>query len=277
METNKILKANVLDIIFDGRNKSYGAYELRKTYNNRLIIALITTISICLLIYGIYEIYKQFATKKTQHVEVRDVKLEEIKTDVPKPPDIPPPPPPKMPEPPKIEMAKFTPPKIVKDEEVKKEDQPPPVEKLENTRIGAVNQEGKKDDGSVPPTEVLSAGTGPVQPSEDYNKVFTKVENPAEFPGGQSEWRRYLGKTLNAEEAIEAGAAPGSYTVKVQFIVDKEGNISDVQSLNDPGFGMAAQAVNVIKKGPKWKPALQNGRNVIFQMVQGITFQIQGE
>ena len=63
----------------------------------------------------------------------------------------------------------------------------------------------------------------------------------------------------------------------MQFIVDRDGNISDVKALNDPGFGTAEEAVRVIKKGPKWKPALQNGRNVIYQAVQGVSFNIQGE
>ena len=63
--------------------------------------------------------------------------------------------------------------------------------------------------------------------------------------------------------------------MRVQFIVDKEGNISDVQALNDPGEGLAGEAVRIIKKGPKWKPAEQNGRKVIYRNIQSITFRLE--
>lgn len=276
METNKILNADILDIIFDNRNKAYGAYELRKTYNKRIIIALIAMIVASLLVI-LGSVIANNWKKKAGPVLVQDVQLEEVKTD-PIKPEIPPPPP-KMPEPPKIEMAKFTPPKVVKDMEVKKEDQPPPVNDLDDKKIGSFNQEGKKDEGVVaPPTDKTSdVATEPAKPAEDYDKLYTKVENPAEFPGGSSAWKRYLEKNLDPDAAINAGATPGLHTVKVQFVVDKEGNISDVQALNDPGFGMADQAVSVIKKGPKWKPALQNGRNVNYRAIQSIGFNIQSE
>ncbi|HPH99154.1 MAG TPA: energy transducer TonB, partial [Chitinophagaceae bacterium] len=122
MEANKILNADVLDIIFDGRNKTYGAYELRRTYNKRLWAALITMASVCLFVV-VGGLIAKNVSKKAGPVIVKDIQLEEIKTD--KPPEVPPPPPPKMPEPPKIEMAKFTPPKIVKDKEVKPDEKPP--------------------------------------------------------------------------------------------------------------------------------------------------------
>ena len=274
MEANKILTADVLDIIFDGRNKTYGAYELRRTYNKRLWTALITMASVCLFVV-VGGLIAKNASKKAGPVIVQDVQLEEIKTE--KPPEVPPPPPPKMPEPPKIEMAKFTPPKIVKDKEVKPDEKPPEVEKLDETKIGTVNQEGEKDKGITAPPVEKPTTTEPVKPVEDYNKVYTKVENPAAFPGGPAAWKRYLESNLRADAVVDAGAPTGILTVRVQFIVDRDGNISDVKALNDPGFGTAEEAVRVIKKGPKWKPALQNGRNVTYQAMQGVSFNIQSE
>jgi protein TonB len=108
---------------------------------------------------------------------------------------------------------------------------------------------------------------------EDYDKVFTKVENPAEFPGGADAWRRYLERNLNYPESAQENGTQG--VVKVQCVVDKEGNISEVQSLNDPGDGLAEEAVRIIKKGPKWKPAEQNGRKVIYRHIQSITFRLE--
>lgn len=274
MDVNKIMSADVLDIIFDGRNKEYGAYDLRKTYKKRMTIALIAMIAFC-LIFILGSIWANGDKNKNNTIVVQDVQLEDIKQEDKKN-EPPPPPPPPAPEPPKVEIARFTPPLIVKDELVKPEDEIKEVKKLEDTKIGTINQEGIKDDGIVTPI-VEDKGTGIVEPKkveEDYDKVFTKVEQPAEFPGGLKEWTRFLERNLNSSIPTDEGAPPGNYTVRVQFIVDKDGNVSQVQALNDPKYGTAEEAVRVIKKGPKWKPAIQNGRKVIYQAVQSITFQV---
>src|SRR5690349_7935987 len=146
MDVNKILSADILDIVFDGRNKDYGAYELRKTYNKRLVTALISVASIFLLIFLTYIIVNNLKSEDDSvAMIVQDVQLEEVKPEEKKDEPPPPPPPPKA-EPPKIEMAKFTPPKIVKDEEVKEDEKPPEQEKLEDVKIALTNQEGIKDE-----------------------------------------------------------------------------------------------------------------------------------
>lgn len=276
MDANKILSANFLDILFDGRNKEYGAYELRKSYNKRLVSALITTGSVLLLFFLGSVLMSVLGKKQNEQLDVaQEVVLEEVKAPEKKPDVPPPPPPPKMPEPPKVEMAKFTPPKIVPDKEVKEDEKPPEVEKVEEAKIGVVNQEGVKDEGVVAPP--VEKGTGevvaPKQDVEDYDKTFTKVEVPAEFPGGLDGWRRYLERNLNYPDAAQENGTQG--VVKVQLVVDKEGGISEVQALNDPGDGLADEAVRIIKKGPKWKPAEQNGRKVTYRFVQTVTFQLQ--
>lgn len=275
MDVNKIMNADFLDILFDGRNKEYGAYELRRSYNKRLTVAITAMILIALMIFLGSVISKEAEKNKKAKMEVQDVKLEEVK-EQPKNEPPPPPPPPKMPEPPKIEIAKFTPPKIVKDEEVKEDEKPPEIDKIEEAKIGTINQEGTKDDGIVAPP-VESKGTGdvvaPKAVEEDYDKVFTKVENPAEFPGGPDAWRRYLERNLQYPDNAQENGTQG--VVRVQFIVDKEGNISEVQALNDPGDGLAEEAVRIIKKGPKWTPAEQNGRKVIYRHIQATTFRLE--
>ena len=82
---------------------------------------------------------------------------------------------------------------------------------------------------------------------------------------------------MNSDIPVQNGAPPGKYTVFVTFIVAKDGAISDVQAENDPGYGTKAEAVRVIQKGPAWKPAVQNGRNVIYRHKQGITFVVSEE
>ncbi len=275
MDVNKILTADFLDLIFDGRNKEYGAYDLRKTYNKRITYALIGTFIICaLLLVG--SIIANTTKKAKAEIIVQDVSLENVQQE--KKPEPPPPPPPPKQEPPKVEITKFTPPKIVKDEEVKEDDEIKEVEKLEDTKIGAINQEGAKDDGIVAPP--VETGTGVVEApkvEEDYDKVFTVVQIAAEFPGGLPAWSKYLERNLNRDLPVENGAPPGKYTVVVSFIVSKDGSISDVVAENDPGYGTKAEAVRVITKGPKWKPAVQNGRNVIYRHKQSITFQVSEE
>lgn len=277
MDINKLQNADFLDILFEGRNKEYGAYELRKTYNRRITIAIAGMFLVCLFFF-LSQILASDKDPNEDKIIVQDVQLEDIKTEEKKPEPPPPPPPPKR-EPPKVEITKFTPPKIVKDEEVK--EPPPPQEKLEETKIGTINQEGLKDEGFVAPP--VEKGTGiveaPKKVEEDYDKVFTKVEKEAKFPGGPEGWRRYLERNLDANVAANDGAPTGNYTVKVQFIVDKSGAISNVQAIEVPKTcpSCGPEAVKVIKKGPKWEPAVQNGRNVIYQAIQFVTFQVAEE
>lgn len=276
MDISKILSADILDIIFEGRNKDYGAYDLRKTYSKRITYALIGTLIICFLaVLG--SVVANSSKKKAVEIVAQDVNLENMKQEEKKPEPPPPPPPPKQ-EPPKVEITKFTPPKIVKDEEVKDKDEIKEVEKMEDTKIGTVNQEGTKDEGIVAPP--VESGTGKVEApkqEEDYDKVFTVVQIPAEFPGGIPAWTKYLERNLNRDLPVNNGAPPGKYTVIVSFIVDKNGGISEVQAENDPGYGTKDEAVRVIKKGPSWKPAVQNGRNVIYRHKQSITFMVSEE
>lgn len=271
MEANKILSSDILDLIFEDRNKAYGAYQLRKTYNKRITIALLITAGVAVAIFLASFVASSMKSDKSE-LEVKDVVLENIQQEEEKKVEPPPPPPPKV-EPPKVEMTKFTPPKIVEDEEVKKEDIPPEVEKLEDTKIDVTSQEGIKDEGlaTPPPDEgkqVVEA------PKEDENKIFEKVEVEAEFPGGLSAWRRFLERNLNAQVPSDAGAPTGSYTVIVKFIVDKSGAVSDVRATTSHGFGMEEEAVRAIRKGPKWTPAIQNGRQVNAYRQQPITFVV---
>lgn len=278
MEINKILNADLLDIIFEGRNKDYGAYELRKTYNRRLYTAMIAMVVLIALLFIGYIVANKISESDKTEMVVQDVQLEEIKQEEKKEEPPPPPPPPK-PEPPKVEMAKFTPPKIVKDEEVKEDEKPPEVEKLEDTKIGSINQEGIKDEGIVAPP-VSDAGKGvieaPKKDEEDYDKTFTKVEIESSYPGGPSAWMRYLNKTFRYPQEAQDNEIQG--TVVVQFIVDKEGNVSDVDAVSGPtNGGLRDEAIRVIKKSGKWEPAVQNGRKVKSYKKQPITFKLEAE
>jgi periplasmic protein TonB len=274
MEANKILDADILDIIFERMNKSYGAYELRKSYNKRLTKALlITAIAAILLIGGMVlsRILSKYITHKK--VEIADVSLVDVKDKAPPPPAPPPPPPPKV-EPPKIEIKAFTPPKIVDKPDEKKEVKK--QEDLDNTTIGKIDQVGLKAPDVVNPPKVDVGSKVVAAPADDDNKVFTKVEIEAKFPGGDQAWHDYVQKAImqHMDELQEDGK---SGTCEVQFIVDKDGVVSEVQALTMQGSKLAEIAVNSIRRGPHWEPAQQNGRKVKAFRRQKITFTMPEE
>ena len=273
MEANKILDADILDIIFDGKNKSYGAYQLRKTYSKTLTRALMITLAILLLVF-LGSVFANIINKNDgkETIDVLDTQMAELKKDEPPPPP-PPPPPPLPPPPPEVNQVKFTPPKIVKDEEVK------PDEKIEEIKEDQVisNKTVESDNKQIVQAPVEDKGTQVAEvpkKDDDENKVFNKVEVEATFPGGDAGWLRYVKNNIDANTPIDNGAPEGTYTVIVRFIVSKDGSISDVVPETKLGFGMEAEAVKAIKKGPKWTPAIQNGRNVNAYRRQPVTFVV---
>ena len=274
MEANKILNADILDIIFEGKNKSYGAYQLRKNYSKTLTKALIITGSTLLLIFlGTLaaNVMKNKNAKET--IDVVDTQMAEIKKDEPPPPP-PPPPPPTPPPPPEVNQVKFTPPKIVKDEEVKPDEK---IEEIKEDQVISTKTVESENTVQIVQAPVEDKGTQVVEvpkKDDDENKVFNKVEVEASFPGGESAWRRYLQNNLDANTPIDNGAPEGTYSVIVRFIVSRDGSISDVVAETKHGYGMEAEAVKIIKKGPKWTAALQNGRNVNAYRRQPITFVV---
>ena len=275
MDINKILGADILDIIFEGKNKTYGAYELRKTYNKRLTKALLMTAAVALLVFLGSVFANIMGKNKKEAFDVKDTEMAEIKkNDTPPPP--PPPPPPKPPPPPEVNQVKFTPPKIVKDEEVKPDEKIEEIKDDQKISTKTVESENKEQVVQAPVdtkgTEVVE-----VKKEDDENKIFNKVEVEAAFPGGDAAWRNYLQKNLNADVPVENGAGEGTYTVIVKFVVSRDGSLSDVSCESDPGHGMCAEAMRVIKKTRNWTPAIQNGRNVNAYRRQPITFQVEGQ
>lgn len=118
-----------------------------------------------------------------------------------------------------------------------------------------------------------------VIPSSNYtsDSIFSKVDIEASFSGGDNAWRNYLVRTLDAEIPNTHYVPPGTYTVIVQFVVDKTGAISDIKALTKHGYGMEEEVIRVITKGPKWAPAIQNGVTVKAYRKQPVTFVMSGE
>ncbi len=272
MEKKFTSRNDILDILFANRNKSYGAYELRMSYNKRMKIALSLMFIVCLL-FTVGSILAKNKSDKNALVyigpEIELSKVEEPPVEEVKPPE------PKI-EQPEIAQEVLTAPKIVEDELVNEEEVMLEIDDYESVKIGLQKIEGTEDIGIVaPPIEKTTDVVKLKESNEDiYTKEFIPVQIPAEFPGGIQGWTRYLEKNLNSDIPVENGAPANVYTVIVTFIVDKEGKVSDVKAENDPGYGTKEEAVRVIKKGPNWIPANQNGKAVVYRHKQAITFKV---
>jgi periplasmic protein TonB len=112
--------------------------------------------------------------------------------------------------------------------------------------------------------------------NDTSDKVFAKVEIEASFSGGDA-WRHFLEKNVNAAVPVDKKAPPGTYTVIVQFIVDKEGKVSDIKPLTKHGYGMEEEVVRILRKAPRWEPAVQDGRKVRAYRKQPVTFMVSEE
>lgn len=273
MEKNKILNADFLDILFDGRNKEYGAYELRRNYEKRLRNALLFTAGIAILIFlGVVAGRSANADDKDR-VRVSEVTLSDIDPKIPPkidPPQTPPP----VQEPPKIAIDRYTPPVIVDDEkfdetnEVKAQD--------DITNVGKIDQKGIDDPTAVNPPKVDETTNVVEGPKAVPEETFIKVEVEAMFPGGEGSWNKFVQREVerHMDDLVDDGQAG---TCEVQFIVDKEGNVSNVEALTMKGSVLGRIACDAIRKGPKWIPAKQNGTQVKAWRRQKITFRLPDE
>jgi hypothetical protein len=104
--------------------------------------------------------------------------------------------------------------------------------------------------------------------------AFTRVDVEATFPGGDASWIQFIQNNLKADIPVRRKAPAGKYTVVVQFIVDKKGDLSDILALTSFGYGMEAEVMRVIRKSPRWLPAQMNGGPVKAYRKQPITFEV---
>lgn len=274
MEANKILSSSLLDVLFEKRNKEYGAYDLRSSYNKRIGIAL----GVGLALVGVFTLGTVLAGnggKSNSNVQIipgviiTELPPEEKVEVIPPPKEIPPA---------RVEKQElFSTIKITKDDEVI--DPPPSVDDLKTANIGLVKVDGDEATGFVTP-DVIPDPKGLIEPQAAKPEgPFVKVEVEASFPGGAKKWQQFLERNCNGQVASENGAAAGRYTVIIRFVVDENGNVSDIQPLSTNGHGMEEEAIKVVKKAAsmKWNPAIQNGRMVKAYRTQPIIFMVEGE
>jgi len=265
-----LIKNQWVEIVFEGRNKLYGAYQLRKTNRKTSFRALFIgsvlfslAISAPLIANLLPEKDAEDLDKKVVLAKVKippKKEVEEIKTLAP-----PPPPPPKQ------DMVKFVKPVVAKAEDVTEEI--PKMEDMKNKKAGDQNLKGDPD---AKPTIAEDFGDGP--PVQDViaddNSVhgLAGIEQKPEFPGGMDKFYAFVGKNYTPPE--EEGLKGKIY---VQFVVEKDGSLTDIKVIRDIGYGTGKEAIRVLNKCPKWLPGEQNGKKVRVLYQLPITIAPQGE
>ena len=278
MEANKILQSDTLDILFENRNKEYGAYELRRHYHSRLTVALLITGGLGLVFFLSSFLYKPQEEQPKQAkriVELTSIPPEEkpIEPEKPKPVEVK-----------QVRTEIYVIPKVVPNDQVK--DNPPTMDQLDSAVIGTTHIDGDVPTGNEPPVrEAISSGVVEA-PVTKEPEILIDVQIQAEFPGGNKAWSDYISRAVSKsmDELVDDGK---NGTVVAQFVVDTEGNVSDVKVLgcNEATVAncigtqskLAEIAIAAIKRGPKWKPAEQNGRKVKAYRRQPITFKLEQE
>ena len=261
MEANQILQTRLLDILFEGKNKLYGAYDLRKTYNQRITKALFSTMIIMLTLITVFIISKKFE-KPVEKIMTfaSDNILKKIETEKPKPI-------PKLPTPVHLATVPYTHPVIVK----KIVEPPPDIHQIEAAIIGVKKVDGPKPGIGIvnPPMEITGSHVIAKPVKKEDENTFTPVEIEAKFPGGDEAWQKYIQRAILRE--LDEFSETDYGTCIVKFIVDINGNVSNVEATNLKGSKLAEIAISTIRKGPKWIPAMQNGRYVSAYRLQPVT------
>jgi len=265
------------DLIFEGRNQAYGAYKLRKGTSKRNIVSLvIVLIAAALAIIG-PALYKLAAgnqkVEQTQVTELSRLKEAKVKQKPKEEKKI------KIEEVKPIERikssVKFVAPVIKKDDEVKPEDELKTQDEMSKTTtaIGALDVVGNDEKGG----EIMELKQNVVQPEkpkdETENKVFDVVEQMPSFPGGQGALMQYLSSNIKYPVVAEENGIQGR--VIVQFVVEKDGSITDVRVMKSVDPSLDKEATRVVKSMPKWIPGKQNGSAVRVKFTVPVTFRLQ--
>lgn len=265
------------DLVFEGRNQDYGAYKLRKGTTKRNIWSIIIVALAAVLLYlGLqlqHMVEANRQVENTQAVELSALEQKKKEAKVEKKEQI------KV-EPEKVvekvkSSVKFTAPVIKKDNEVKEEDEIKldEVEKS-NKAVGAFTVEGNDEVGGevLKAKEEIAAPEPPKQQVEE-NKVFDVVEQMPSFPGGMGALMSWLGQNIKYPVIAAENGVQGR--VIVQFVVEKDGSITDVKVAKSVDPSLDKEAARVVSAMPKWTPGKQNGSAVRVKYTVPVTFKLQ--
>ncbi|WP_288590997.1 energy transducer TonB [uncultured Prevotella sp.] len=264
------------DLVFQGRNKVYGAYQLRRGTSKRNIVSMIFVAAVAAVAYlglAAYNSYQEAQKAKFEaemEASLLDAKKEakvEKKTVTPKVEQVQ-----------KVEKVKssiaFTPPVIKKDSEVKPEEEMKTQDELKETKtaIGAFDVKGNDDAGGTVLKAVEEiAAPEPPKHEEEQNKIFEVVEQQPQFPGGSV--NGWLADHIKYPVVAAENGISGR--VVVQFVVERDGSVSQVRVVRGVDPSLDKEAQRVISSMPKWIPGKQNGQAVRSRFTVPVTFRLQ--
>ena len=264
------------DLVFQGRNKVYGAYQLRRGTSKRNIVSMIFVAAVAAVAYlglAAYNSYQEAQKAKFEaemEASLLDAKKEakvEKKTETPKVEQVQ-----------KVEKVKssiaFTPPVIKKDSEVKPEEEMKTQDELKETKtaIGAFDVKGNDDaDGTLLKAVEKIAEPEPPKHEEEQNKIFEVVEQQPQFPGGSV--NGWLADHIKYPVVAAENGISGR--VVVQFVVERDGSVSQVRVVRGVDPSLDKEAQRVISSMPKWIPGKQNGQAVRSRFTVPVTFRLQ--
>lgn len=272
-----LISSDWVDLVFEGRNKAYGAYRLRKSTTKRNILAMVAVVLLLIVAFIILTV-KNFVDEQrakvamTQVVELTNYDQPKKKAEVKqKKVEV---------EPERVvervkSSIKFTAPVIKKDEEVKPDEELKTQDELMSTKtaIGTFDVKGNDDANG----EILKAKDVIAEPEppkhEEENKVFDIVEQQPMFPGGPAALMKYLSEHTKYPVVAQENGVQGRVTV--QFVVEKDGSISDVHVLRGVDPSLDKEAVRVVKSLPRWTPGKQNGITVRVNYRVPVLFRLQ--
>ena len=266
------------DLVFQGRNKVYGAYQLRRGTGKRNIWSMVFVAAVAAVAYLGLAAYNSYqaaqkakfeAEMEASLIETKKQAKVEKKTEAPKVEQVQ-----------KVEKVKssiaFTPPVIKKDSEVKPEEEMKTQDELKETKtaIGAFDVKGNDEAGGtvLKAVEEIATPEPPKQEAEQ-NKVFDVVEQQPQYPGGMGALNHWLGSNIKypvmaAENGIEG-------RVVVQFVVERDGSVSGVHVVRGVDPSLDKEATRVVSAMPKWIPGKQNGSAVRVKYTVPVTFRLQ--
>ena len=260
------------DIVFEGRNREYGAYLLRKVYTRNLWKGLVTAISLFMLFLSIPLVVNKLRPEAPIITETPkiDTGLTIIEVELPVIEPVTPPPAPEA-KPPvqeaKAPTERFTPP-VITNNPVAQTDVPD-QQTLSKTNVGTETVAG--DPTIKPPVTTgteTGTGTGTVSPP-----ILYSADKMPEYPGGMAAMKKFLANNIEYPSRARHMGVEGQ--VLVSFVVNQNGDISGIQVLKSPGKDIEEEAIRVLKSMPKWTPGMNNGVPVNVRFTLPITFAIR--
>jgi protein TonB len=262
MTRQQILQADLLDILFEGRNKLYGAYQLRKSYPQQLGKALFFAMTSVVLLVIILQPSDGPARQREAFDGVELTVVDALPPEVKKP-ELPKPPPSQLPE---VKQQRFI--DNIKIVQKAVLNEMLPIDAFNEAAISAKTVEsGIVADLPVPPAATAAEAPAKTAASDPQQEVAPDKQ-PA-FPGGMQAWLQFLSRNLRSPEEMQAGERK---TALIRFHVAEDGSVTGFQVLQSAGVAFDDVVIRVLKKMPKWMPAVKAGQPVSVSFTQAVTF-----